>query len=201
MRTGPKNLLTDVAGLAVGNADDATLKSGVTTVICAEPAVAAIHVMGGAPGTRETDLLSPENTVEHVDAIVLSGGSAFGLDSGSGVQAWLRAQGRGLKVRDQIVPIVPAAILFDLANGGKKDWGRFAPYRELGYAAAEAADADFALGSAGAGCGATVAGLKGGLGSASTRMASGITVSALVAVNAVGSPVIGDHAPFLGCPV
>ena len=168
------------------------LKSGVTVVVCDEPAVAGVQVLGGAPGTRETDLLEPHNSVEAVNAIVLSGGSAFGLDAASGVQAALREQGVGFEVGGMRVPIVPAAILFDLRNGGDKDWGRYPPYRELGYEAAAAASADFALGTAGAGTGALTAGLKGGLGSASTVLANGITVGALVAVNA---DRLGDGRP------
>ncbi|MEP2118497.1 P1 family peptidase, partial [Bauldia litoralis] len=98
MRSAPKNLLTDVAGLKVGNADDATLKSGVSLILCDEPAVASVHVMGGAPGTRETDLLAPEQTVDTIDAVVLSGGSAFGLDAAGGVASALAAAGRGFAV-------------------------------------------------------------------------------------------------------
>ena len=117
------------------------------------PAVASVSVLGGAPGGRDTELLAPHNTVEAVDAIVLSGGSAFGLDAAGGVQAALREQGRGVAIGDVRVPIVSQAILFDLLNGGDKDWGRFSPYRDLGYAAASALGRDFALGSVGAGAG------------------------------------------------
>ena len=147
------------------------------------------------PGTRETALLDPAQTVEGIDAIALSGGSAFGLDAASGVQAWLREQGRGFAVRTARVPIVPAAILFDLLSGGDKDWGRFPPYRELGYAAAASAAADFALGSVGAGTGATTVNCKGGIGSASAQTPDGHTVGALAAVNAVGSVVV-DRGPW-----
>lgn len=199
-RTGPRNLITDVAGLRVGNAADARIRSGVTAVLCEEPTVAAVQVLGGAPGTRETDLLEPHNTVETVNAVVLSGGSAFGLDAAAGTQAWLREQGIGFAVQDQVVPIVPAAILFDLANGGDKDWGRYPPYRELGYEAASAAATDFAIGSAGAGTGALTAGLKGGLGSASTVLNSGITLGALVAVNPLGSVTVGRSRHFWAAP-
>ena len=199
-RTGPKNLLTDVAGLAVGNAEDARLKSGVTAILCDRPAVASVQVLGGAPGTRETDLLEPHNSVEAVNAIVLSGGSAFGLDAASGVQAALREGGIGFEVGGFRVPIVPGAILFDLRNGGDKDWGRYPPYRELGYRAAREAARDFALGSAGAGTGALTAGLKGGLGSASTLLPSGVTVAALAAVNAVGSATVGSSRHFWAAP-
>ena len=133
-----------------------------------------MDVRGGGPGTRETALLDPAQTVEGIDAIVLSGGSAFGLDAASGVQAWLREQGRGFHVREARVPIVPGAILFDLLSGGDKNWGRYPPYRELGYEAAKNASADFSLGSVGAGLGATTANLKGGIGSASARRAMGL---------------------------
>src|ERR1700722_18295762 len=134
-----RNLITDVPGLKVGHGTDPRLGSGSTAVIFDRPAVASIDVRGGGPGTRETALLDPAQTVEGIDAITLSGGSAFGLDAASGVQAWLKEQGRGFVVRSARVPIVPAAILFDLLSGGDKDWGRFPPYRELGYAAAAAA--------------------------------------------------------------
>lgn len=194
-----RNLITDVAGISVGNAESRKAKTGVTAVICDKPATASCHVMGAAPGTRDTDLLSPENTVSEVDALFLSGGSAFGIDAGTGVQAWLREQGRGFQVGSALIPIVPGAILFDMINGGDKDWGRYPPYRELGYKAASYAAQDFATGSAGAGTGATVAGLKGGLGSASARLA-GLTIGALVAVNAVGSPVMGRSGHFWAAP-
>ncbi|TIW30462.1 MAG: peptidase T4, partial [Mesorhizobium sp.] len=175
-RAGPRNLITDVAGLRVGNAADARLKSGVTALLCDDPAVAGVQVLGGAPGTRETDLLEPQNSVQEIHAIVLSGGSAFGLDAASGVQAALRERNIGVEVGGFRVPIVPAAILFDLRNGGDKGWGRYPPYRDLGYQAAQAAEADFALGTTGAGTGALTSGLKGGLGSASTVLESGITI-------------------------
>ena len=170
-----RNLITDVAGLKVGNADDARVASGVTAIVFDEPAVAAVDVRGGAPGTRDTDLLDAHRTVERIDAVVLSGGSAFGLDAASGVQAWLREQGRGFAIGDVRVPIVSARVLFDLLNGGDKDWGRFPPYRDLGYAAAAAAGLEFALGSVGAGFGATTVDLKGGLGSASAVTRDGHT--------------------------
>jgi len=194
------NLITDVAGVRVGHAQDARLGSGVTAVVFDEPAVASIDVRGGGPGTRETDLLEPSMTVERIDAIALSGGSAFGLEAGGGVQALLREQGRGFAVRTARVPIVPGAILFDLLSGGDKTWGRFAPYRDLGYAAAAAAAAEFGLGSAGAGLGATTVDLKGGVGSASATTSDGLTVGALVAVNAAGSVVIGDGPWFWAAP-
>ena len=200
MRTGPSNRITDVAGLRVGNAEDARLRSGVTVVVFDTPAVAAVDVRGGGPGTRETDLLALENTVEAVDALVLSGGSAFGLDAAGGVQARLRELGRGFRVGGTRVPIVPAAILFDLLNGGDKDWGRFPPYRDLGVAALDAAGPDFAIGSAGAGYGATTANCRGGLGSASTLSPDGHVVGALVAVNAAGQVTVGDGPHFWAAP-
>jgi len=197
----PNNLLTDIPGIAVGNVEDLALGSGVTAIIFDNPAVAAVSVLGGAPGGRDTHMLAPENTVQAVDAIVLSGGSALGLDAAGGVQAWLREQGRGFEVRGVRIPLVPQAIIFDLANGGNKDWGRFSPYRDMGYAAAAAARADtFALGTVGAGAGATTATVKGGLGSASAVTRSGHTVAAIVAVNAVGAPTIGNGPWFWAAP-
>jgi len=164
---------------------------GATAIVFDEAVVAAVDMRGGAPGTRETDLLGPATLVERIDAIALSGGSAFGLDAASGIQAWLREQGRGFAVGAARIPIVPGAILFDLHVGGDKGWGRYPPYRELGYEAAAAADSLFALGSAGAGLGARTVNLKGGTGSASA-MCDGFTIGALAAVNAVGSVVVGD---------
>jgi len=195
-----RNLITDVPGLTVGNAHDAKLASGTTAILFDEAAVASADVRGGAPGTRDTDLLRPEETVERVDAIVLSGGSAFGLDATGGVQAWMREQGRGFAIGSVRVPIVPGAIVFDLMNGGDKDWGRFPPYRDLGYAAAANAALDFQLGTAGAGYGATTVNLKGGLGSASAVTRDGATIGAIVAVNAVGSANVGEGPCFWAAP-
>jgi D-aminopeptidase len=195
-----RNLITDVPGVRVGHADDARVGSGVTAVLFDEPAVAAIDVRGGGPGTREANLLDPAMTVERIDAITLAGGSAFGLDAASGVQAWLAEQGRGFVIRSARVPIVPAAILFDLLNGGKKKWGRYPPYRELGYAAIAGAAETFALGSVGAGLGATTATLKGGLGSASALTPRGLRIGALAAVNAAGSAVVGEGPWFWAAP-
>lgn len=199
MRPGPRNLITDVAGLRVGNAQDGTLRSGSTVLVGDAPFAAAVHVMGGAPGTRETDLLSPDRLVQQVDALVLSGGSAFGLDAASGVADGLRAMGRGFAVGDQRVAIVPGAILFDLLNGGDKGWIDN-PYKALGRQALASAAVDFAIGSAGAGYGATTRGLKGGLGSASAVLANGVTVGALVAVNALGSVTTGTTGQFWAAP-
>ena len=199
MKPGPRNLITDVAGLRVGNAEDAALCSGVTVLTADRPFTAAVHVMGGAPGTRETDLLAPDKLVETVDALVLSGGSAFGLEAASGVMAGLRAMGRGFAVGPVRVPIVPAAILFDLLNGGDKGWAEN-PYAGLGRAALAAAAEDFAIGSAGAGFGALTGTLKGGLGSASAVLDSGFTVGALVAVNALGTATVGETRHFWAAP-
>ncbi|MBW6505196.1 MAG: P1 family peptidase [Rhodobacteraceae bacterium] len=199
MKPGKRNLITDVAGLLVGNAEDAGVRTGATVLLGARPFVAAVHVMGGAPGTRETDLLAPDKLVQEVDALVLSGGSAFGLDAASGVADGLRAAGRGFAVGDMRVPIVPGAILFDLLNGGDKEW-RENPYKRLGHEALAAAGVDFALGSAGAGFGAMTGTWKGGLGSASLVLDCGITVGALVAVNALGSVTVGDGPEFWAAP-
>ncbi|TPW31264.1 P1 family peptidase [Pararhizobium mangrovi] len=199
MKPGPRNLITDVEGLIVGNAADARLKSGVTVLTSADRFTAAVHVMGGAPGTRETDLLAPGRMVETVDALVLSGGSAFGLDAASGVSDGLRAAGRGLTVGPVSVPIVPAAILFDLTNGGDKAWTEN-PYHALGRAAFEAAGETFPVGSEGAGTGATTGTLKGGLGSASLVLDSGHTVGALVAANPYGSVTVGNGPHFWAAP-
>ena len=204
MKCGTRNLITDVKGLRVGQSSNDKLKSGVTALLCDVENVSSVHVMGGAPGSRDTDLLHPENSVQSVDGFALSGGSAFGLDAAGGLQAALREDGKGFQIADQRVPIVPAAILFDLINGGDKNWGQYPPYRELGYEAARSAGEDFKLGSVGAGTGALVgggaAGLKGGLGSASTVLENGITIGALVAVNALGAATIGESKDFWAQP-
>ncbi|WP_336489964.1 P1 family peptidase [Methylobacterium nigriterrae] len=194
-----RNSITDIPGIRVGHAGDARLASGTTAILFDGPVTAAVDVRGGGPGTRETDLLDPERTVEGIDALVLSGGSAFGLDAAAGVVARLAETGRGFAIGPMRVPIVPGAILFDLLNGGDKGWGRYPPYRELGYAAAAAAAEDFALGSVGAGLGARTANLKGGLGSASDAVA-GLRVGALVAVNAFGRVTIGEGPHFWAAP-
>ncbi|MGC1358502.1 MAG: P1 family peptidase [Xanthobacteraceae bacterium] len=195
-----RNLLTDVPGIKVGHAENLALGSGATVIMFDEPAVASVDVRGGGPGTRDTALLDPALTVEGIDAITLSGGSAFGLDAASGVQAFLRENGRGFVIGTAQVPIVPAAILFDLSNGGDKEWGRFPPYRDLGYAAAVAAGPDFALGSVGAGTGATTVNCKGGIGSASAQTADGCVIGAIAAVNAVGSALVGEGPWFWAAP-
>lgn len=204
MMPGPRNLITDVEGILVGNAEDHGAASGVTVVLPRQRCTAAADVRGGAPGTREIDALDATCLVDAADAVVLSGGSAFGLDAAGGMMAWLAAQGRGFAVRDAVVPIVPAAILFDLLNGGDKAWGENPPYRDMGRRAALAASSDFALGNAGAGLGAQAgtpeSGLKGGLGSASLVCDDGLQVGALVAVNAVGSPVIPGSTTLWAWP-
>ncbi len=200
IRVGPRNLISDVAGVLVGNADDAGLRSGATVVLAEGPMTAAVDVRGGGPGTRETDALDPACLVDKVDAVVLSGGSAYGLDAASGVMSWLGARGRGFKVGDTVVPIVPSAIVFDLLNGGDKDWGGTPPYRELGIRAAEGAAAEYALGSAGAGLGAVAGDLKGGLGSASFVFdgvnGAPVTVGALAVANPFGSTVMPGTRTF-----
>ncbi|SEO74405.1 D-aminopeptidase [Salinihabitans flavidus] len=198
MKTGPRNLITDVAGLRVGNARDDRIRSGTTVLTADAPFTCGVSIMGGAPGTRETELLAPDKTVQQVDALVLSGGSAFGLDAASGVMEAMRAQGRGYTVGGQCVPIVPTAILFDLLNGGDKDWSAN-PYPALGAAALAGAAADFSLGAEGAGTGALLACEKGGLGSASVVLPNGVTVGALVAVNALGNATV-DGRHFWAAP-
>jgi L-aminopeptidase/D-esterase-like protein len=199
---GPRNLITDVPGLKVGQADDPAARTGVTVILPDERAVAACDVRGGGPGTRETDALAPENLVEAVDAIVLSGGSVYGLAAADGVVAWLGARGRGYGLVPGVPPspVVPAAILYDVANGGDRAWGEDPPYRRLGRAAIEAAGLDFRLGTAGAGHGAMAGALKGGTGSASIVSHDGITVGALACVNSWGSVVAPGGATFWAAP-
>ncbi len=208
-----RNLITDVAGITVGHAHDERLASGVTVVLADAAATAAASVFGGGPGTRELDAIGLEGSVGAADAIVLSGGSAFGLDAATGVQSYLREIERGFLVGPVRVPIVPQAILFDLINGGEKSWGRHSPYRDMAYDAAASAGKDFALGAAGAGFGATVAAgagklMRGGLGSASERLAGlarddgeGVVVGALSAVNAVGAVTVMDTHHFWAAPL
>ena len=194
--SGPRNLITDVPGILVGQAEDRAAITGTTVVLTEAPAVAAVDVRGGAPGSRETELLGPATLVERVDAIVLSGGSAFGLDAASGTMDWLAAQGRGFGVGAARVPIVPAAILFDLNFPARRHWIGEPPHRRLGYAATAAAGKDFALGNHGAGLGAKAGILKGGTGSASLCLADGSTVGAIVAVNCCGSVARPDRGRF-----
>jgi D-aminopeptidase len=194
------NLITDLPGILVGAAQDAEIATGVSVVVFEEPAVTSIAVHGGAPALRAGALLEPEMTVEKIDALVLSGGSAFGLDAAGGVMAWLAETGRGFPVGNVRVPIAPGASLFDLLNGGDKNWGRQAPYWELGFAAAASAGKNFKLGSAGAGYGATTWDLSGGLGSTSAVSSRGFLVGALVAVNAVVRATRGSSPHFWAAP-
>ena len=199
MKPGPRNSLTDVAGLRVGQATDAALKSGVSIVCGAAPFTASYAVMGGAPGTRETDLLEPDKSAPGVDAIVLSGGSAFGLDAATGVVAALREMGRGFEVGPVRVPIVPAAIIFDLLTGGAKDWAE-SPYPALGRAAMADLSDSVEIGSTGAGTGACTGRMKGGTGTASLDIGGGITVAALMIANPVGSPCTPGDRHFWAAP-
>ncbi|MGD9862111.1 MAG: P1 family peptidase [Pseudodonghicola sp.] len=199
MRPGPRNLITDVPGLKVGNAQDDALKSGTTVLTADAPFTASVHVMGGAPGSKETDLLAPDKSVAAIDALVLSGGSAYGLDACSGVMDALRAAGRGFRLGPAVIPLVPGAIIFDLLNGGRKDWAEN-PYRALGRAAFDAAAEEFGIGTIGAGTGALTAMVKGGLGSASFVLEDGITVGALVAANPMGSVTTPGDRHFWAAP-
>jgi D-aminopeptidase len=194
------NLITDIDGVRVGSADDERLASGVTVVLFDEPAIASIAINGGAPALRDTALLEPEMTIERVDGFVLSGGSAFGLDAAGGAMAYLAEIGRGFEHRGARVPIVPGASLFDLLNGGDKSWGRKPPYWELGLEAASTAAVRFALGTVGAGFGATTYDLKGGLGSASATTSRGFRVGALAVVNSVGRSTRGESSHFWAAP-
>lgn len=201
-RPGLRNAITDVPGLKIGQAEDGAARSGVTVILPDNRAVCAVDVRGGAPGTRETDALAPENLVDAVDAVVLSGGSVYGLAAADGVVAWLGARGRGYGLVEGIPrsPVVPAAILFDVANGGDKAWGENPPYRALGRSAIESAGLDVRLGTAGAGYGAMAGSLKGGDGSTSVITHDGYTVGAHVAVNAWGSVVAPGGRTFWAAP-
>ncbi len=195
-RAGLRGSITDVAGILVGHHDrcddDATVGTkdapgtgwacGTTVIVAPQGTVGAVDVRGGAPGSRETELLHPSNSVRHVDAVVLTGGSAFGLLAADGVMTWLEEQGRGVQMTGGTVPIVPAAVIFDLPVGA---WSS-RPDAGFGYAAAEAAGRDVAVGSVGAGVGARAGVLKGGVGTASTVLESGVTVGAIVVVNSAG---------------
>ncbi|WP_292054913.1 MULTISPECIES: P1 family peptidase [unclassified Brevundimonas] len=203
-QTGPRNLITDVAGLKIGQAHDAKARTGVTVILAETPAVAAVDVRGGGPAGRETDVLKAENLVQEVDAIVLSGGSVYGLAAADGIAAWMGMRGRGYGMGGGAgvppSPIVPAACLYDLANGGDKQWGMDPPYRRLAVEALEGAGDTFALGTAGAGYGAQAGGLKGGIGSASSVTSDGWTVGAIAAVNSVGSVIAPDSRQFWAAP-
>jgi L-aminopeptidase/D-esterase-like protein len=195
---GPKNLITDIAGLEVGHATDERVQTGVTALLCSSGWPASVDVRGGGPGTRETDVLASENLVGRAHALVLAGGSVFGLAAADGVAASLSVQGIGLQLRpgSPAIPIVPCAVLHDLGNKGNKQWGLSPPYRELGVSAAASAGADFELGSVGAGRGAMAGLRKGGIGSASVDLGRGLMVGALVAVNSIGSPFMPDGRTY-----
>ena len=199
MKIGKKNLITDVTGVLVGNSHDEIMKSGVTVFTSEKRFAAAVTVLGGAPGTRETDLLESDKLVEKIDAIVLSGGSAFGLDAATGVVDCLRKENRGYPLKDMHIPIVPSAILADLFNGGDDQW-KENPYRKLGKLAFNSISNSFEIGTIGAGYGATTSNLKGGLGSASIVLGNGATVGALVAVNPSGSVVTDGSNSFWASP-
>lgn len=199
-----RNLITDVEGLSVGQAHDEAAASGVTVILADRPVIAAVDVRGGAPASRETETLRPENLVQEIDAIVFAGGSVYGLAAGDGVAAWLGARGRGFALGGGAgvppSPIVPVACLYDLSNGGAKDWGEDPPYRTLGRIAAGTATPDFDLGTAGAGFGARAGALPGGIGSASAIMANGGVVGALAAVNSFGSVIAPGSGQFWAAP-
>jgi L-aminopeptidase/D-esterase-like protein len=196
-RPGSRNLITDVDGILVGQAGDKNAKTGVSVIFPESPCVCAIDVRGGGPGTRESDALSPVSLVDKVDAVVLSGGSVYGLAAADGVAAALGAQGRGFSLLPDsgapVSPIVPAAILYDLANEGDKDWGETPPYQALGRKALAGVGQHFALGRAGAGKGAMAGAYAGGVGSASFMTEEGWQIGALAAVNAFGSPFLLDQ--------
>jgi L-aminopeptidase/D-esterase-like protein len=194
---GPRNALTDVAGLRVGHAQDRAAMTGVTVILGDAPLRAAVDVRGGAPGTINTDALAPGGLVGELHGLVLSGGSTFGLEAATGLMSWLAGQGVGFRGWGPTIPFVAGAILFDLANGGDKGWGDPPPYRRLARAAAEAAGPEVAQGTVGAGTGATAGPLKGGIGTASAvDPATGITLAALVAVNSLGGVTHPGQATF-----
>jgi L-aminopeptidase/D-esterase-like protein len=201
-RPAARNLITDVAGLTVGHATDDRVRSGVTAILCGAAWPAAVDVRGGGPGTRETEALSPENLVGRAHAVVLAGGSVFGLGAADGIAAGLSVKGIGLQLRpgSPFIPIVPAAVLHDLGNGGDKSWGLSPPYHDLGLRALESAGVDFALGSVGAGRGAMAGLIKGGVGSASLDLHDGLIVGALVALNSIGSALMPDGKTYWAWP-
>lgn len=200
IKPGKRNLITDVDGITVGNAENTVLCSGTTIVLPEQPAVMSVDVRGGGPGTRDTEALHPSTLVEAYHGIVLSGGSVFGLAAADGATSWLSDNGVGLEMGPKALPVVPAAILFDLANGGDKDWGDENPYPALGREACANAAKDFALGNAGAGMGATAGSIKGGLGSASVVDDAGYQVGALVASNPMGDVLIPGTDAFWAWP-
>jgi L-aminopeptidase/D-esterase-like protein len=199
-RPGPFNSLGDVQGLSIGCAEDANVLTGVTVIVPDERAVCAAEILGGGPGTRETDALASKNLVDAIDAVVLAGGSVYGLAAADGVAAAMGAEGRGFALIDlpgvPRSPVIPAAILYDLANGGNKAWGDAPPYAQLGKRAYAARSRDVKLGNFGAGLGAKAGALKGGQGSASIVTADGFTIAALACVNSWGSTTIPGSRAF-----
>lgn len=203
IKAGNKNLITDVPGILVGQAQSLDLLSGVTTIFPEEPAVAAVDVRGGGPGTRETEALNSDCVVDRIHSIVLSGGSAYGLASADGAMSWLSENQIGFRLDSAIIPVVPAAVLFDLLNGGNKKWGHASPYFEMGYQSLENRSSTFDLGNAGAGTGSHAGPLKGGLGSASfvfRDQSSDITVGAVAAVNSMGAVTRPNSPVFWAAP-
>ncbi|GBQ97705.1 peptidase S58 DmpA [Asaia lannensis NBRC 102526] len=201
---GPTDTLMDVAGLQVGHAQDSIRRTGVTVILPDSPATASVDVRGGGPGTRETDALNGWNLVHRIDALTLSGGSVYGLAAADGVAALLGAKGRGFAMRKVAgvppSPIVPSAILYDLDNGGDKNWGETPPYRALGMQAVRSASHSCALGTVGAGYGAMAGSLKGGIGSASWVTPQGYTIGALVATNSLGTVTLPHQRRFWAAP-
>ena len=202
LKPGAGNALTDVAGITVGNAVDETIRTGVTVVAFDTAMRCAVDVRGGGPATRETNAVGPDGTLGIAHGITLSGGSVFGLAVADEVAIDLSAKGSGfLPVADAPpVPIVPAASLYDLNNGGSKDWGNSPPYRALGAAAISALSKNVGCGSVGAGYGATAGAWLGGLGTASVDLGEGLIVSTLIAVNSIGSPIMPDGSCFWSWP-
>lgn len=203
-RPGPNNSLSDVQGLSIGSAEDDAALTGVTVIVPDARAVCGVDVRGGGPGTRETDALAPENLVDAIDALVLAGGSVYGLAAADGVAAVMGAEGRGFGLMEAPgvprSPVVPAAILYDLANGGDKAWGEAPPYAALGRAAYKARGGEVRLGNFGAGLGACAGALKGGQGSASIVSADGFTIAALACVNCWGSVTMPNARAFWAHP-
>jgi L-aminopeptidase/D-esterase-like protein len=199
---GPLNLITDVPGITVGHAADDKAASGVTTLLLPEAWTAGVDIRGGGPGVRETAALEPENLNSLAHAIVLAGGSVFGLAAADGVAALLSQRGVGLTLYppSPAIPIVPSAVLFDLANEGDKKWGLTPPYRDLGMRSVAEAGRNFVLGSVGAGRGAMAGLVKGGVGSASLDLGGGIMVGALAAANPVGSALMPDGKTYWAWP-
>ncbi len=201
-RPGPRNLITDVPGLTVGHATDDRVGTGVTALVCDGFWSAAVDIRGGGPGTRETDALAPESLNGRAHALVLAGGSVYGLAAADGAVIALAQKGQGLRLRPSSppIPVVPAAVLHDLGNPGDKNWGDTPPYHALGRAAVDAASTAFVLGAVGAGRGAMAGLIKGGVGSASIDLGDGIVVGALVVSNPVGTVFMPDGKTFWAWP-